>query len=1443
MNHLSRKKRLHGAGSKKPEVKPAVLNPPKIGDFQFGASFSFLETLDLISDGPIEGLVDNKGNLLPDNYTSRGIYLDDTPVSIALDSEVDIDYDQSIEELQNISLTIDSFSNLNDEGASVSTFREGSNQFFRGKLNFLSLVDGISPFLSPDAFTKRRFRTVSKGFNYNFTTSEWDRFHAVFPNESSLSASDFVVLFEKDTKIRRKGNIDLWKAIEQKNGTFAHASKYFFKQKTGSEFEVLKKIREAWNLYGPDPETKVIQNKHMHDLILRKMNSALGPDWERKTDKELHEKLFDKRGYCLIYYPDRDLLSGQTSIQFTEPKLINFDFIKVVNGNEVKVNFSQGVEIANLLMPIFDVNGNLQINSPLLGGIFIFVDQAESANFFEGVDENGANYTTKDYEINEIIKELKTITKLSLSQSNKPEKSKYNYNNVLIETRLGKEIQQPFSFFNKVHIDKKIDRNIYGPFRSLGQVQRLARNTLQDKEYFKMNDSYYDGPWPSNNEPDDADRLISLDSRGLPTNEGSNDTVRVGSSTRDKDFSSWNSQNRHFQNEENDAPITHIIQNPNVSDVFITLKINSLFDTVEKQYGSEPEDFKLGDKLPAILNVEVEVGKVLGDGSLRPSDTRVYRIAALIESPTLLDIGNPDALARPKQYKHVRDLNNGGAIADVSQSFSLPSVYSVSNSNVNSSVEKRYIKVSKLSTETFSVLISKDVSLYKVTEIIPVNLTYPFSAIIGTKIDSKSFSSVPQRTFDSRLKLIKIPNNYYPTQNTGSRKDKRYFNTVAEFTSSEEENKKIYKGDWNGGFKIGWTDNPAWILYDLLTNPRYGLGQYIEPQDINKWELYKIGRFCDAVDSNGVFEGVPDGRGGLEPRYSCNIIFQSDEKVFDSIQLISKLFRGHTFFRSSEVSFSDERIKSAIATFNNNNVKDGVFSYSTLRRDQQFNTVEVSYLDRFENFSPKVETVEDEEDIRSRGVFKKRIDGLGVTSRAMARRMAQHLIYRTIKENQRVVFTSGLEALLCQPGDLIIVDDDLKNEKSNFGKILEVDVDTEFIRLSGPYSSSSMQGTLTVYNPTGEDSISDLNDKSVLKRFRAESFSVTQSFETDFDIYTGLYEFSGYTEGFDTTEDTNLYEQYALYTGTGDNILYFNNDYTGWIFATGLNESDDHYIAQDTGIENLTELNTGKLVNYDTSAANKRDTTEFNISGYISGDLNPLNSRGILESEIALNSEPHIVTLTASVVNSTGDGSYVSGVDAAQYLPFIKLGSPYRFDLKNADNILYKIESIKENSPNEYLVAASKFETGKFSLIENDISLEREENTFDYNVATQIGDTTYITLSSPENLTISTGQGTEADTIYISGDWDNVTNNYGYETILRFPNKSSQTSGVNEDVTSVVFDNLSAVGNYSLSVKALGDTSTVNKYLDSDFSTVRSFILYDKVDDFDKSFTKIITFR
>jgi hypothetical protein len=543
------------------------------------------------------------------------------------------------------------------------------------------------------------------------------------------------------------------------------------------------------------------------------------------------------------------------------------------------------------------------------------------------------------------------------------------------------------------------------------------------------------------------------------------------------------------------------------------------------------------------------------------------------------------------------------------------------------------------------------------------------------------------------------------------------------------------------------------------------------------------------------------------------------------------LFRGQTFFRASEVSFVDERIKSPVAIFNNNNVKDGAFNYSNLRRDQQFNTVEVSYLDRFENFTPKVEVIEDEEDIRSRGVFKKRIDGLGVTSRAMARRTGQHLIYRTVKENQRVVFASGLEALLCQPGDLILIDDDLKNEKSNFGKVLSVDVDSQYIQLSGPYSEDSMTGILTVYNPTGESSISDLNDIANKKRSRTDTFTITGvPSASAFNIYTGLYNFSGYTDGYvdDNIETLNKFSEYAFYTGTGDNMLYFGTGYTGWTFATGLEESSRDFVAKSTGIHNLFQLDTGIAVNYSGNATDKRGVlVEEDISGFFNGDLDDLHLRGILESEIIQNSQPHIMTFNVTGDADTGDGfSFVSGVDKPDFLRFIKLGSPYRFDLINSDDILYKIDSIRENNPNEYLVSAAKFDTGKFSIIENNISLDKKENTYDYNVATTIGDITYSGLKAPTNLSITTGSGnsSQPNTFFISGDWDEVAEKSSYECVLSLPNNFKSSESTQKE--SIKFDNLNSIGNYSLSVKAIGSSSDTFKTIDSEFSTVRTFILY-----------------
>ena len=152
--------------------------------------------------------------------------------------------------------------------------------------------------------------------------------------------------------------------------------------------------------------------------------------------------------------------------------------------------------------------------------------------------------------------------------------------------------------------------------------------------------------------------------------------------------------------------------------------------------------------------------------------------------------------------------------------------------------------------------------------------------------------------------------------------------------------------NWDGTFKLGWTDNPAWIYYDLLINTRYGIGSYLRDVGIvDKWSLYEIGRYCDAVDDNGDFVGLSDGFGGLEPRFSCNIMIKDQNSAFEAIQDIARTFRAMAYFSNSFVNVRVDKPyfkqgKSVAGAppselefaphliFNNLNVKAGAFAYA-----------------------------------------------------------------------------------------------------------------------------------------------------------------------------------------------------------------------------------------------------------------------------------------------------------------------------------------------------------------------------------------------------------------------------------------------------------------------------------------------------------------------------------
>ena len=287
------------------------------------------------------------------------------------------------------------------------------------------------------------------------------------------------------------------------------------------------------------------------------------------------------------------------------------------------------------------------------------------------------------------------------------------------------------------------------------------------------------------------------------------------------------------------------------------------------------------------------------------------------------------------------------------------------------------------------------------------------------------------------------------------------------------DSNKIYYGDWDGTFKIAWTDNPAWVLYDILTDTNYGLGNYIDIYSIDKWTLYDIARYCDAVDDNGKFAGVPDGKGGLEPRYTCNIIFYNKDEAFKVVQEMATIFKGIIYWNTEGFSFFADRPKDPIMYFGNANVKDGVFSYSEVAKNKRYTSVEVVYNDRFDNFKAKIELIEDQDGIRKYGLNPFRIMAAGCTSRSEARRIGRYVLCGSMFESDTVSFTAGLEAVYLQPGDIFAISDEVRNVGRTFGRVLEIN--NNEIKIDGEFVNGLDSG-IYLHIPSGGYSISDLNN-------------------------------------------------------------------------------------------------------------------------------------------------------------------------------------------------------------------------------------------------------------------------------------------------------------------------------------------------------------------------------
>lgn len=276
------------------------------------------------------------------------------------------------------------------------------------------------------------------------------------------------------------------------------------------------------------------------------------------------------------------------------------------------------------------------------------------------------------------------------------------------------------------------------------------------------------------------------------------------------------------------------------------------------------------------------------------------------------------------------------------------------------------------------------------TAIIDSKLRYPNSALVATRFDAAAFSGVPARSFDMKLKRVQVPSNYNAATRT-------------------------YTGTWNGTFQTAWTDNPAWCFYDLVTNTRYGLGEFIDPAQVDKWALYAISQYCDEL--------VDDGFGGQEPRFTCNLYLQSRAEAYKVVQDMASCFRSMVYWASGSLTLSQDAPSDPVALFTQANVIDGMFTYSGSAAKARHTVALVTWNDPADLYAQKIEYVEDAEAIARFGVVPTEVVAIGCTSRGQAARVGRWLLYSERNESETVTFQTGIEGAVARPGQVIKVAD------------------------------------------------------------------------------------------------------------------------------------------------------------------------------------------------------------------------------------------------------------------------------------------------------------------------------------------------------------------------------------------------------------------------------------
>lgn len=300
------------------------------------------------------------------------------------------------------------------------------------------------------------------------------------------------------------------------------------------------------------------------------------------------------------------------------------------------------------------------------------------------------------------------------------------------------------------------------------------------------------------------------------------------------------------------------------------------------------------------------------------------------------------------------------------------------------------IRVTRISPDSTTVNDVRELWWDSYTEIITAKLRYPNSAIVGLRVNARNFQRVPTRAYDVLLRVVQVPSNYNPLTRT-------------------------YTGTWDGTFVPAWTNNPAWVFYDLVLHPRYGLGQYVQAAHLNKWRLYQIAQYCDEL--------VPDGRGGTEPRFTCNCYLQTQTEAYKLLQDLVAIFRGILFYANGTVDVVQDAPSDAVSLFTPANVVDGRFVYQGTSERTRHSGVIVYWNNLRTLGRREPELFQDPVLVARYGVRNLELSPLGTWSRGEAVRLAKWALYSEEYESEIVTFTVGSEGALVPIGRVFKIAD------------------------------------------------------------------------------------------------------------------------------------------------------------------------------------------------------------------------------------------------------------------------------------------------------------------------------------------------------------------------------------------------------------------------------------